>query len=97
MFLLLLKCDFNNISNQDRVVKLTCDSILNLDNHNIRSETSFAGIESVQCSATVVYLKFKAGSTRTHTHANTRTHTHPNTPRAHAQNIFNVLIDKAKE
>lgn len=50
---------------QDRTFKLTCDSLLNLDSSSIKSEISFAGIDSVtqdEAQPQVLYLQFKAES-----------------------------------
>eukprot|EP00004_Rigifila_ramosa_P015635 TRINITY_DN3641_c0_g1_i1.p1 TRINITY_DN3641_c0_g1~~TRINITY_DN3641_c0_g1_i1.p1 ORF type:complete len:772 (-),score=190.44 TRINITY_DN3641_c0_g1_i1:95-2410(-) len=45
---------------QERVFKLTCDSVLNIHNAQIKSEISFAGIESVtQDGPDSVWLKLK--------------------------------------
>jgi len=50
---------------QDRIFKLTCDSLLNLDSSHIKSEISFAGIDSVEqdeTQAQVLFLQYKAES-----------------------------------
>ena len=47
---------------QERLFLLTCDSLLNINNSKIKSEISFAGIESSsldQSDEKVVWLKFK--------------------------------------
>jgi len=48
---------------QERLFKLTIDSLLNLDHSQVKSETSFAGIEEVTLDSAdpdVVWLKLKA-------------------------------------
>ncbi|KYQ92202.1 Ras GTPase activation domain-containing protein [Tieghemostelium lacteum] len=48
---------------QERIFKLTIDSLLNLDQQSIKSENSFAGIEEVHCDQEVkdvVWIKFKS-------------------------------------
>eukprot|EP01113_Clastostelium_recurvatum_P021211 TRINITY_DN2509_c0_g1_i2.p1 TRINITY_DN2509_c0_g1~~TRINITY_DN2509_c0_g1_i2.p1 ORF type:complete len:928 (-),score=285.96 TRINITY_DN2509_c0_g1_i2:70-2805(-) len=48
---------------QERIFKLTCDSLLNLADTKIQSETSFAGIEGVTLDphdADVLWMKLKA-------------------------------------
>eukprot|EP01096_Ripella_sp_DP13-Kostka_P003269 TRINITY_DN1472_c1_g2_i1.p1 TRINITY_DN1472_c1_g2~~TRINITY_DN1472_c1_g2_i1.p1 ORF type:complete len:333 (-),score=142.24 TRINITY_DN1472_c1_g2_i1:18-1016(-) len=52
---------------QERTFKFTCDSLLNIDNNNIKSEISFAGIENVEQDTHdphVIWLQFKMESSR---------------------------------
>lgn len=47
---------------QERIFRLTIDSLLNLANNQIKSETSFAGIDSIsmdQSEPDVAWLKLK--------------------------------------
>eukprot|EP01112_Ceratiomyxa_fruticulosa_P016885 TRINITY_DN5161_c0_g1_i1.p1 TRINITY_DN5161_c0_g1~~TRINITY_DN5161_c0_g1_i1.p1 ORF type:complete len:931 (-),score=175.29 TRINITY_DN5161_c0_g1_i1:271-3063(-) len=47
---------------QERTFKLTCDSLLNLSDNKIQSETSFAGIEGVHLDGDpdIIWMKLKA-------------------------------------
>ncbi|EGC34955.1 hypothetical protein DICPUDRAFT_79326 [Dictyostelium purpureum] len=58
----------NNVGkHQERIFKLTIDSLLNLDQQRIKSENSFAGIEEVTLDKDeddVVWIKFKSESNK---------------------------------